>query len=174
MARKPKRPSSTQRERKKLRRALKETRGQISLVQDSKIALQTLSTREQQLEKMLVAYRDLVNNVFKLNLAVSDFDAADEKSTSRFLGKLEFFTEDLPRNCEKAGIRMTDFTGKEYSQNLDVRVMNEEDFNRDDKFVIDEMLEPHLTFVFADQSKSNSLGEQLLQQGLVTIRKIGS
>lgn len=174
MAQKNKRPSKTQRDRKKLKKELNLASGRTSDVQDSKIALQKLSTREQQLEKMLIAYRDLVNNVYKLNLAVSDFDASDEKSTSRFLGKLEFFTEDLPRNCEKAGIRMTDFSGKEYSPNLDVRVMNEEDFNREDKFVIDEMLEPHLTFVFTDQSKSDSLGEQLLQQGLVTIRKIGS
>jgi hypothetical protein len=169
-----KRKSKTQKLKKRYEKLVNETSNQVGLSQDSKVALQKLSTREQQLEKMLIAYRDLVNNVYKLNLAVSEFDASDEKSTSRFLGKLEFFTEDLPRNCEKAGIRMTDFSGKEYSPNLDVRVMNEEDFNREDKFVIDEMLEPHLTFVFEDESKADSLGEQLLQQGLVTIRKIGS
>jgi hypothetical protein len=169
-----KRKSKTQKLKKRLERLVDETSGRIDQVNESKTALQTLSTREQQLEKMLVAYRDLVNNVFKLNLAVSEFDTSDEKSTSRFLGKLEFFMEDLPRNCEKAGIRITDFSGKEYSPNLDIRVMNEEDFNREDKFVIDEMLEPHLTFVYSTQGTADSLGEQLLQQGLVTIRKIGS
>ena len=169
-----KRKSKTQKLKKRLERLVDETSSRIDQVQDSKVALETLSTREQQLEKMLIAYRDLVNNVFKLYLAVSELDTSDEKSTARFLGKLEFFMEDLPRNCEKAGIRMTDFVGKEYSQNLDIRVMNEEDFNRDDKFVVDEMLEPHLTFVFASKSQEDSLGEQLLQQGLVTIRKIGS
>jgi hypothetical protein len=161
----------------KLRRALRREQSELQALrqaaQASQLAKEDLSFSKDQLEKMMVAYRDLLNNVFKLNLAVSDLDASDDKSLQRFLGKLKFFIDDLPRNCEKAGIKMIDFSGREYSPNLSIRVINEEDFTRDERFLIEEMLEPHLTVTMVQNSDENSLGEQVLQVGLVSIRKVG-
>jgi len=173
MGKKPKRKSPTQKLKKNLKRELAGVADLKNQVLGSAAAAEELSFSQEQLEKILISYKELVNNVFKLNISVSELNTSDEKSISRFIGKLKFFVEDLPRNCEKAGIRMTDLSGLEYLPNLNIRVVNEEDFVRGEKFVVDEMIEPHLLFNSSSKADSTSLAEQVLQPGLVSIKKAG-
>ena len=130
-----------------------------------------LELRVKQINDILDSYKDLVNNAYKLSVAIADFDAQDPNSVSRFVGRLKFFVEDLPRTSEKAGISIKSLEGIEYSADLAVQVHNDEDYDKASQYVIDEILRPHLTFRTEGSAEGNSLREILLQEAIVTIKK---
>ena len=130
-----------------------------------------LELRVKQINAILDSYKDLINNSYKLSVAISDFDAQDPNSVSRFVGRLKFFVEDLPRTSGKAGILIKSLEGIEYSADLAVQVHNHEDYDKTSQYVIDEVLRPHLTFRTESSAEDNSLREILLQEAIVTIKK---
>ena len=130
-----------------------------------------LELRVKQINAILDSYKDLINNSYKLSVAISDFDAQDPNSFSRFVGRLKFFVEDLPRTSGKAGILIKSLEGIEYSADLAVQVHNDEDYDKTSQYVIDEVLRPHLTFRTESSTEDNTLREILLQEAIVTIKK---
>lgn len=130
-----------------------------------------LRQRLDELNKVVASFRDLINNIYKLNLALDELDPDDPSSTKRFQGRLAFFLEDLPRTAEKAGIKIRDLSGLTYSQNLPVQVQNAEDFDKNFEFEVDETIRPHLTYLNQTSSSEEGLSELVLQEALVTIKK---
>jgi hypothetical protein len=130
-----------------------------------------LELRVKQINAILDSYKDLINNSYKLSVAISDFDAQDPNSVLRFVGRLKFFVEDLPRTSGKAGILIKSLEGIEYSADLAVQVHNDEDYDKTSQYVIDEVLRPHLTFRTESSTEDNTLREILLQEAIVTIKK---
>jgi len=127
-----------------------------------------------ELERLLSAYTTLVTNSFKLGVTLSEYDLAEPATVDRVRSKMNFFIDDLPRNCEKAGVKMANLTGVEYSPSLNVDVLNLDDFPAGEELEIDEVVEPLLTYAPKFLGEENLAAGGLLRQGVVTVKKKGS
>lgn len=123
--------------------------------------------------RVLKSYAALITNTWKLNVTMDEFDVNDPRTIERLKSKFSFFIEDLPRNCEKAGIRMPKLVGLDYTAGLNVEAMNADEFEPGAALEIDEVVEPLLTFEPKNSgAEGNSVGG-LLKTGLVTVKKKG-
>ena len=104
---------------------------------------------------------------------MSEFDQNDPKSIDRLKGKLAFFIEDLPRNCEKAGIRMHEITGQDYTPALNVQALNADEYQSSESLVVDEVVEPILTYRPKYSSVATNSIDTLLKPGVVTVKRKG-
>lgn len=123
--------------------------------------------------RVLQAYSHLVTNSFKLSATMDEFDVNNPKSIERLRSKLAFFIEDLPRNCEKAGIRMPEIKGLDYVPALNVQVMNADEYSPTDSLVIDEVVEPLLVYEPKNSGVESTTVGGLLKAGLVTVKRKG-
>jgi hypothetical protein len=123
--------------------------------------------------RVLQSYAALVTNSFKLGATMDEFDPSDPRTLERLKSKLSFFTEDLPRNCERAGIRIPDLKDLDYSAALNVQVLNAEDFEPLTPLVIDEVVEPILIYDPKNSSLDSKTVGGLLKSGLVTVKRKG-
>lgn len=123
--------------------------------------------------RVLQSYAALVTTSFKLSATMDEFDPNDSRSLERLKSKLSFFTEDLPRNCERAGIRIPDLQGLDYTAALNVQVLNAEDFEPLTPLVIDEVVEPILIYEPKNSSVDSKTVGGLLKPGLVTVKRKG-
>jgi hypothetical protein len=123
--------------------------------------------------RVLQAYALLVTNSFKLSATMDEFDVNNPKSIERLKSKLAFFIEDLPRNCEKAGIRMPEIKGLDYVAALNVQVMNADEYSPTDLLVIDEVVEPLLVYEPKNSGVESTTVGGLLKAGLVTVKRKG-
>ncbi len=123
--------------------------------------------------RVLQSYAALVTNSFKLSSTMDEFDPNDPRSLERLRSKLSFFIEDLPRNCERAGIRIPDLKDLDYTAALNVQVLNSEDFEPLTPLVIDEVVEPILIYEPKNSSVDSKTVGGLLKPGLVTVKRKG-
>jgi hypothetical protein len=123
--------------------------------------------------RVLKSYAALITNTFKLNVTMDEFDVNDPRTIERLKSKFSFFIEDLPRNCEKAGIRMPNLIGLDYTAGLNVEAMNADEFEPGAALEIDEVVEPLLTFEPKNSGAENNSVGGLLKTGLVTVKKKG-
>lgn len=123
--------------------------------------------------RVLKSYAALITNTFKLNVTMDEFDVNDPRTIERLKSKFSFFIEDLPRNCEKAGIRMPNLVGLDYTAGLNVEAMNADEFEPGAALEIDEVVEPLLTFEPKNSGAENNSVGGLLKTGLVTVKKKG-
>jgi hypothetical protein len=123
--------------------------------------------------RVLQSYTALITTSFKLSATMAEFEIEDPKSVERLKSKLNFFIEDLPRTCEKAGIRMPDVKGHDFVPALNVQALNADEYLPTDDLVIDEIIEPILIFEPKNSSAESSTLGGLLKSGLVTVKRKG-
>ena len=126
-----------------------------------------------ELERLLSSYATLVTTSFKLGVALSECDIAELATVDRVRSKMNFFIDDLPRSSEKAGVKMANLLGIEYSPSLNVEVLNLEDFPANETLAIDEVLEPLLTYAPKYLGDQNLVAGGLLKRGVVTVKRKG-
>lgn len=123
--------------------------------------------------RVLQSYTALITNTFKLNVTMDEFDINEPRTVERLQSKFSFFIEDLPRNCEKAGIRMPNLVGLDYTPGLNVEAMNADEFEPGTALEIDEVVEPLLIFDPKNTGAASGTVRAALKNGLVTVKKKG-
>ena len=123
--------------------------------------------------RVLQSYAALVTNSYKLGSSIDELDPSDPRTLERLKSKLSFFKEDLPRNCERAGIRIPEIKDLDYTAALNVQVLNAEDFDPLTPLVIDEVVEPILIYEPKNSSVDSKTVGGLLKSGLVTVKRKG-
>lgn len=127
-----------------------------------------------ELERLLGAYSTLLTNSFKLGVTLAEYDIAEAATVDRVRSKMNFFIDDLPRSSEKAGVKMANLLGIEYTPSLNVEVLNLDEFPAHESLEIDEVLEPLLTYAPKYLGEQNLTAGGLLKRGVVTVKKKGS
>ena len=127
-----------------------------------------------ELERLLSAYSTLVTNSFKLGVTLSEYDIAEATTVDRVRSKMNFFIDDLPRTSEKAGVKIANLVGIEYTPSLNVEVLNLEEFPASETLEIDEVLEPLLTYAPKYLGDENLAAGGLLKRGVVTVKRKGN
>lgn len=140
---------------------------QAAKLQDDYINLQS------DFNRVLQSYTALITNTFKLNVTMEEFDISEPRTVERLQSKFSFFIEDLPRNCEKAGIRMPNLVGLDYTPGLNVEAMNADEFEPGTPLEIDEVVEPLLIFDPKNTGAASGSVRASLKNGLVTVKKKG-
>jgi hypothetical protein len=123
--------------------------------------------------RVLQSYTALITNTFKLNITMDEFDINEPRTVERLQSKFSFFIEDLPRNCEKAGIRMPNLVGLDYTPGLNVEALNADEFEPGTALEIDEVVEPLLIFDPKNTGAASGSVRASLKNGLVTVKKKG-
>lgn len=136
-------------------------------LQEDNINLQT------DFQRVLKSYAALITNTFKLNITMDEFDINEPRTVERLQSKFSFFIEDLPRNAEKAGIRMPNLVGLDYTPGLNVEALNADEFEPGTALEIDEVVEPLLIFDPKNSGAESSSVRTALKNGLVTVKKKG-
>ena len=146
----------------------------MALTQEMASIRDTNENLRGELERLLTAYSTLVTTSFKLGVTLSEYDIAEVTTVDRVRSKMNFFIDDLPRSSEKAGVKMANLLGVEYSPSLNVEVLNLEDFPAGESLEIDEVLEPLLTYAPKFLGDQNLAAGGLLKRGVVTVKKKGN
>jgi hypothetical protein len=127
-----------------------------------------------ELERLLSAYSTLVTTSFKLGVTLSEYDIAEATTVDRVRSKMNFFIDDLPRTSEKAGVKIANLVGIEYTPSLNVEVLNLEEYPASETLEIDEVLEPLLTYAPKYLGDENLAAGGLLKRGVVTVKRKGN
>jgi hypothetical protein len=146
----------------------------MTLTQEMASIRDTNENLRGELERLLTAYSTLVTTSFKLGVTLSEYDIAQVTTVDRVRSKMNFFIDDLPRSSEKAGVKMANLLGLEYSPSLNVEVLNLEDFPAGESLEIDEVLEPLLTYAPKFLGDQNFAAGGLLKRGVVTVKRKGN
>jgi hypothetical protein len=144
-----------------------ELRATATKLQEDNINLQT------DFQRVLKSYAALITNTFKLNITMEEFDVNEPRTIERLQSKFSFFIEDLPRNAEKAGIRMPNLVGLDYTPGLNVEALNADEFEPGTALEIDEVVEPLLIFDPKNSGAESGSVRAALKNGLVTVKKKG-
>lgn len=97
-------------------------------------------TESQKLSENLV---DIACEFYKFGTVCTRMvDRLQERDSKRFAGKYDWFFHRLVEICEESGIRIVDFSGKDYDPGIPVTVTNMDEFGPEDELYIKSMTEP--------------------------------